>query len=56
MKIVRNLLSLADDFECDLIIEGIEHQATADAARKLGIKYGQGFHFHHPAEAETVAS
>ncbi len=56
MKIVRNLLSLADDFECDLIIEGIEHQATADAARKLGIKYGQGFHFHHPAEAETFAS
>jgi EAL domain-containing protein (putative c-di-GMP-specific phosphodiesterase class I)/ActR/RegA family two-component response regulator len=53
MKIVRNLLSLARDFECDLIVEGIEHAATADAAELMGIKYGQGFYFHRPAEAET---
>jgi EAL domain-containing protein (putative c-di-GMP-specific phosphodiesterase class I) len=53
MKIVRNLLSLARDFECDLIVEGIEHAATAVAAERLGIKYAQGFYFHRPAEAET---
>ena len=53
MKIVRNLLSLTGDFECDLIVEGIEHASTADAAAQLGIKYGQGFYFHRPAEAET---
>jgi EAL domain-containing protein (putative c-di-GMP-specific phosphodiesterase class I) len=53
MKIVRNLLSLADDFECDLIVEGIEEASTADAAAQLGIKYGQGFYFHRPAEAEV---
>jgi EAL domain-containing protein (putative c-di-GMP-specific phosphodiesterase class I) len=51
-KIVRNLLSLAADFQCDLILEGIEHSETAEAARQLGIKYGQGFLFHRPAEAE----
>ena len=53
MKIVRNLLSLARDFGCDLIVEGIEHASTADAAAQLGIKYGQGFYFHRPAEAEA---
>ena len=53
MKIVRNLLSLADDFGCDLIVEGIEHASTAEAAARLGIRYGQGFYFHRPAEAEV---
>lgn len=53
LKIVRNLLSLAEDFDCELIVEGIEHASTADAAAQLGIKYGQGFYFHRPAEAEV---
>lgn len=50
-KIVRNLLSLAKDFDCDLILEGIETAATATAASDLGIKYGQGYHFARPGEA-----
>jgi EAL domain-containing protein (putative c-di-GMP-specific phosphodiesterase class I) len=53
LKIVKNLLMLAEDFECDLIVEGIEHVSTAEAAQQLGIRYGQGYHFHHPAEVET---
>ncbi len=50
-KIVRNLLSLAKDFDCDLILEGIETAATATAASDLGIKYGQGYHFARPGVA-----
>ena len=52
-KIVRNLLALAKDFNCELILEGIETAATAAAAAELGIKYGQGFYFAPPAEAST---
>ncbi|MGZ8832491.1 MAG: EAL domain-containing protein, partial [Thermoanaerobaculia bacterium] len=52
-KIVTNLLSLARDFDCQLILEGIEHQATADAAAALGIPLGQGYFFGHPADAST---
>lgn len=52
-KIVRNLLSLATDFQCDLILEGIETAATAAAAAELGIKYGQGYYFAYPAEASA---
>ncbi len=33
MKIVMNLLSLANDFECDLILEGIEEESTAGNGR-----------------------
>lgn len=52
-KIVRNLLSMARDFQCDLILEGIESGATKLAALELGIHYGQGFLFGEPAAAET---
>jgi EAL domain-containing protein (putative c-di-GMP-specific phosphodiesterase class I) len=52
-KIVRNALALANDFDSELIVEGIETAATAAAASALGIKYGQGFHFAQPAPAAT---
>jgi EAL domain-containing protein (putative c-di-GMP-specific phosphodiesterase class I)/ActR/RegA family two-component response regulator len=51
-KIVSNIVSLAKDFACEVIIEGIEDPSTAQAATDLGIKYAQGFYFHRPAEAE----
>ncbi len=53
MKIVMNLLSLARDFNCQLILEGVEHQSTAEVATGLGIPLGQGFFFGHPADAST---
>jgi EAL domain-containing protein (putative c-di-GMP-specific phosphodiesterase class I) len=55
-KIVRNLLSLATDFECDLVLEGIETADTAITAADLGIKYGQGYYFARPAEASTFVA
>jgi EAL domain-containing protein (putative c-di-GMP-specific phosphodiesterase class I)/ActR/RegA family two-component response regulator len=54
LKIVRNLMALAKDFDCDLILEGIESASTVTAAVDLGIKYGQGFHFAYPAPAESL--
>jgi len=55
-KIVRNLVALAKDFDSDLILEGIENEATANAAQELGIKYGQGYWFAMPAEAATFGA
>ena len=50
-KIVRNLVSLAAEFSCAIIIEGVEDASTADAAREMGISYGQGWLFGKPADA-----
>ena len=50
-KIVKNVLSLARDFECELILEGIESASTRDAARDLGIRFGQGYFFARPSSA-----
>ena len=55
-KIVHNLVALAKDFECDLIVEGVESETTANAAQELGIKYGQGFWFARPAEATAFGA
>jgi EAL domain-containing protein (putative c-di-GMP-specific phosphodiesterase class I)/ActR/RegA family two-component response regulator len=54
MKIVMNLLSLAKDFNCDLILEGIEAEATATMAAHLGIPFGQGYFFGRPADVATL--
>ena len=55
-KIVSNILSLSREFECGLIVEGIESEATAKAAMDLGIPYGQGFLFGVPADAAMFRS
>lgn len=52
-KIVMNLLSLANDFKCDLILEGIEDESTATMAAHLGIPLGQGYFFARPGDAPT---
>jgi EAL domain-containing protein (putative c-di-GMP-specific phosphodiesterase class I)/ActR/RegA family two-component response regulator len=54
-KIVRNILELATEFDAELILEGIETEATARAAAELGITYGQGYYFARPAPADTFA-
>jgi len=51
LKIVGNLLSLAKDFKCDLILEGIEDASSAAKAAELGVPLGQGYLFARPGEA-----
>lgn len=50
-KIVRNLVALAAEFSCAIIIEGVEDQSTADAARDMGITFGQGYLFGKAEDA-----
>jgi EAL domain-containing protein (putative c-di-GMP-specific phosphodiesterase class I) len=52
-KIVRNVMSLARDFGCDVILEGVEDPRVVDAARALGIRYVQGFLFGRPQRAKV---
>jgi EAL domain-containing protein (putative c-di-GMP-specific phosphodiesterase class I)/ActR/RegA family two-component response regulator len=50
VKIITNIVSIARDFDCELILEGIEDASTAEAAANLGIRYGQGYFFGRPTE------
>lgn len=53
LKIVMNLQALAKDFDCEMILEGIEQKSTADYAAALGIPLGQGFFFRRPDDASA---
>ncbi|MEM7489797.1 MAG: GGDEF domain-containing phosphodiesterase [Pseudomonadota bacterium] len=47
--ILRCLVVLAQMLDLDLVAEGIETEAQAEALRDLGVKYGQGWHFGRPS-------
>ena len=53
-KIIRNIQSLARDFECEVILEGVESAATSRAAADIGARYAQGFFYARPADAGTL--
>lgn len=55
-KIVRNIVSLASDFDCEVILEGIEEKATSGAASEAGARFGQGYFYSRPQEASTFQS
>jgi EAL domain-containing protein (putative c-di-GMP-specific phosphodiesterase class I)/ActR/RegA family two-component response regulator len=54
-RIVRNVVSLARDFDAAVILEGIETRETALAAEGAGIQLGQGYLFGRPAVAARWA-
>jgi EAL domain-containing protein (putative c-di-GMP-specific phosphodiesterase class I)/FixJ family two-component response regulator len=41
---------------CRIVAEGVETETEADALGRLGIEFGQGFLFGHPATVEELAS
>jgi len=53
-KIIRNIQSLARDFECEVILEGVESEETSLAAAAIGARYAQGFFYGRPADAATL--
>jgi len=56
VKIITNIVSIGRDFDCDLVLEGIEDASTALAAKDLGIRHGQGYLFGRPAGAPTLSN
>lgn len=53
-KIIRNIHSLARDFACEVILEGVETEETSRAAADIGARYAQGFFYARPAEASAL--
>lgn len=53
-KIIKNIIALARDFECDVIVEGVETRATSDAAADAGARFVQGFYYSRPQPAELL--
>jgi diguanylate cyclase (GGDEF)-like protein/PAS domain S-box-containing protein len=53
--IVKAIVSLAHNLGMEVVAEGVETRAQADALRSLGCRRGQGFLFSKPLPAEKAA-
>jgi len=50
----RSLIGICDGLGLDVIAEGIETEESADTVRRLGCRFGQGFHFGRPDALSAV--
>lgn len=53
--IVRMLVGLGAAYALDVVAEGVETAAQAEALAALDCRYAQGFHFYRPMSAAAIA-
>jgi EAL domain-containing protein (putative c-di-GMP-specific phosphodiesterase class I) len=53
--IVRMLVQLGAAYALDVVAEGVETAAQAEALAALDCRYAQGFHFYRPMSAAAIA-
>lgn len=46
--VIKAILGMASELNCDVVVEGLENDATIEAIRFLGGAYGQGFGLARP--------
>ena len=54
LPVLRGIIQLGHALGLELVAEGIERAAQADALRGLGCAFGQGFYFWQPLEPAAV--
>jgi EAL domain-containing protein (putative c-di-GMP-specific phosphodiesterase class I) len=52
--LVRSLVAFGHDCASQVVAEGVEIEQDAAALRRLGVDFGQGWHFGRPAPAEDL--
>ncbi len=53
-KLIRNVLSLCQDFRIDAIVENVEQKEEVKTLTELGAKFAQGFYFYKPMERASL--
>ena len=53
-EIVRTIVALAHNLHMDVIAEGVETEEQMSYLKGLQCKYGQGYHFSRPVDAESA--
>jgi len=53
--IVRTIVTLAEHLGLEVVAEGVETIAQLNEIVEMGCGFGQGYHLHRPAPAETIA-
>ncbi len=55
-RLVDGLVSMAHALDLEVVIEGVEDAAQAEAVRRVAPELAQGFHFHRPMPAEELTA
>ena len=53
-RVLATLVSLANDLDRLVVVEGVETEAQADYLKSIGVRYAQGFLYAKPAPAIAV--
>jgi len=53
--IVRSIIALANNFNLQVVAEGIEDEFQKEILTDLGCQYGQGYYFSRPVTADEMA-
>ncbi len=56
IEIVRTIVSLAENMGMDVVAEGVETLSHLTQLRKLNCKFGQGYLFSRPVDADSVTA
>ena len=56
IEIVRTIISLAENMGMEVVAEGVETLSQLAQLRKLNCRYGQGYLFSRPVDAESVST
>ena len=54
LAIIEVIVALAAKLDLDVVVEGIERETQAAALRDLGVRVGQGFHYHRPQPLDDL--
>ncbi len=54
LSLMRTVVQIGRDFEKQVVVEGVESAAIAEAARVLGARFGQGFGIARPMPAAEL--
>ncbi len=52
--LVASIIRIAHGFQMEVVAEGIETEAQAQALAAMGCQLGQGFYYSHPVPREEV--
>ncbi len=55
-SLLESIVKLAENFQLEVIVEGVEKARDYDVVKRFGIQYAQGYYFHKPMRAGEIIS
>ncbi len=54
LRLMHVIIQMGQDFECEVVVEGLEDLGMIEVAMSLGVLYGQGYGLARPMRANQI--